>query len=145
MTKFEAPDPAYWTRHGYAVANPDMRGIAHSEGNTTMLGPQEAQDGYDLIEWIAQQDWSNGKTALTGTSYLAWSQWFIAAERPPHLTTINPTEGLSDAYRDLAFIGGIPDKNFIERLAVNHVSANDAKREDLAKEMDADPLVTAPV
>nr|WP_269780575.1 hypothetical protein [Pediococcus pentosaceus] len=58
---------------------------------------------------------------------------------------MNPTEGLSDAYRDLAFIGGIPDKNFIERLAVNHVSANDAKREDLAKEMDADPLVTAPV
>lgn len=145
LTKFEAPDPAYWTRHGYAVANPDMRGIAHSEGNTTMLGSQEAQDGYDLIEWIAQQDWSNGKTALTGTSYLAWSQWFIAAERPPHLTAINPTEGLSDAYRDLAFIGGIPDKNFIERLAVNHVSANDAKREDLAKEMDADPLVTAPV
>ncbi len=45
----------------------------------------------------------------------------------------------------MTFIGGIPDKNFIERLAVNHVSANDAKREDLAKEMDADPLVTAPI
>ena len=51
LTKFEAPDPSYWCAHGYAVCNPDMRGIAHSEGNTTMVGSQEDQDGYDLIEW----------------------------------------------------------------------------------------------
>ncbi len=119
LTKFEAPDPAYWCAHGYAVCNPDMRGIAHSEGDTTMIGSQEAEDGYDLIEWLAAQSWSNGKTALTGTSYLAFSQWYIAAEQPPHLTCINPTEGLADGYRDLAFIGGIPDPNFIERLQVN--------------------------
>lgn len=145
LTKFEAPDPSYWCAHGYAVCNPDMRGIAHSEGNTTMVGSQEAQDGYDLIEWIASQEWSNSKTALTGTSYLAFSQWYIAAEQPPHLTCINPTEGLSDGYRDLAFIGGIPDKNFIERLQVNHVSAKGAKRENLVKEMDCYPLATAEV
>ena len=145
LTKFEAPDPSYWCAHGYAVCNPDMRGIAHSEGNTTMIGSQEAQDGYDLIEWIANKEWSNGKTALTGTSYLAFSQWYIAAEQPPHLTCINPTEGLSDGYRDLAFIGGIPDKNFIERLQVNHVSDKGAKREDLVKEMDSYPLATAAV
>ncbi|WP_427814569.1 CocE/NonD family hydrolase (plasmid) [Enterococcus sp. 22-H-5-01] len=140
LTKFEAPDPDYWCAHGYAVCNPDMRGIAYSEGDTTMLGSQEAEDGYDLIEWLADQAWSNGKTALTGTSYLAFSQWYIAAEQPPHLTCINPTEGLADGYRDLAYIGGIPDKNFIERLQVNHVSATGAKREDLVKEMTAYPL-----
>lgn len=145
LTKFEAPDPAYWCAHGYAVCNPDMRGIAHSEGDTTMIGSQEAEDGYDLIEWLAAQSWSNGKTALTGTSYLAFSQWYIAAEQPPHLTCINPTEGLADGYRDLAFIGGIPDPNFIERLQVNHVSATGAKREDLIKEMAAYPLADADV
>ncbi|WP_413497272.1 CocE/NonD family hydrolase [Carnobacterium maltaromaticum] len=145
LTKFEAPDPAYWCAHGYAVCNPDMRGIAHSEGDTTMIGSQEAEDGYDLIEWLAAQSWSNGKIALTGTSYLAFSQWYIAAEQPPHLTCINPTEGLADGYRDLAFIGGIPDSNFIERLQVNHVSATGAKREDLIKEMAAYPLADADV
>ena len=145
LTKFEAPDPDYWCAHGYAVCNPDMRGIAHSEGDTTMIGSQEAEDGYDLIEWLAAQSWSNGKTALTGTSYLAFSQWYIAAEQPPHLTCINPTEGLADGYRDLAFIGGIPDPNFIERLQVNHVSATGAKREDLIKEMAAYPLADADV
>ena len=110
-----------------------------------MIGSQEAQDGYDLIEWIANKEWSNGKTALTGTSYLALSQWYIAAEQPPYLTCINPTEGLSDGYRDLAFIGVIRDKNFIERLQVNHVSAKGAKREDLVKEMECYPLATAAV
>ncbi|MTV81482.1 CocE/NonD family hydrolase [Secundilactobacillus folii] len=145
LTKFEAPDPNYWVAHGYAVCNPDMRGIAHSEGNTTMIGSQEAEDGYDLIEWLAAQSWSNGKTAMTGTSYLTFSQWYIAAEMPPHLTCINPTEGLSDAYRDLAFVGGIPDENFINRLAVNHVSATGAKREDFTKEMKAYPLADAPI
>lgn len=146
LPKFEGPDPDYWVAHGYAIANPDMRGIAHSEGNTTMIGTQEGEDGYDLIEWIAQQDWSNGKTALTGTSYLAFSQWFIAAQQPPHLTAMSPTEGLSDAYRDIAFIGGIPDKNFLDRLDVNHVSAIEGtKREDLTLEMDSDPLIDAPI
>jgi predicted acyl esterase len=140
LTKFEAPDPAYWVQHGYAVCNPDARGIAHSEGDTTMIGSQEAEDCYDLIEWLAAQDWSNQKTALSGTSYLAFSQWFIAAGQPPHLTCISPTEGLQDAYRDLAYIGGIPDPNFLHRLQINHVSATGAKREDMVAEMEAYPL-----
>lgn len=44
LTKFEGPDPAYWCAHGYAVCNPDPRGIAHSEGDITMIGSQEASD-----------------------------------------------------------------------------------------------------
>ena len=61
-----------------------------------MVGSQEAQDGYDLIEWIASQEWSNSKTALTGTSYLAFSQWYIAAEQLLTLLALILTEGLSD-------------------------------------------------
>lgn len=145
LTKFEGPDPDYWCPLGYAVCNPDPRGIAHSEGDITMIGSQEAEDCYDLIEWIASQSWSNGKTALTGTSYLSWSQWFIAQGAPPHLSAINVNEGLSDGYRDLVYGGGIPDPNFLERLKMNHVSALGAKREDLAAEMEKYPLANAPV
>lgn len=140
LTKFEGPDPDYWCSKGYAVCNPDPRGIAHSEGDITMIGSQEAADCYDLIEWLAVQDWCNGKTALTGTSYLTFSQWFIAAARPPHLTCIAPHEGLQDAYRDLCYVGGIPDPNFIGRLQVNHVSASGTRREDMIDEMYAYPL-----
>jgi predicted acyl esterase len=144
LTKFEGPDPDYWCWKGYAICNPDPRGIARSEGNITMIGSQEANDCYDLIEWLAVQDWCNGKTALTGTSYLTFSQWFIAATQPPHLTCIAPHEGLQDAYRDIAFVGGIPDPNFLNRLQVNHVSSTKGVlREDMIEEMKKYPLANA--
>jgi len=44
LTKFEGPDPDYWCNKGYAICNPDPRGIARSEGNITMIGSQEAND-----------------------------------------------------------------------------------------------------
>ena len=76
-------------------------------------------DCHDLIEWLAVQDWCNGKVAMSGTSYLAISQWFTAAEQPPHLTAISPWEGFSDVYRDLVMRGGMRDTGFAERLQKN--------------------------
>jgi len=145
LQKWEGPDPAWWCPKGYAIINPDARGIAHSPGKTTMIGTQEAEDAYDLIEWLAEQPWCNGKVALSGCSYLAFSQWFIAAEQPPHLTCINPHEGLSDAYRDFAFRGGIEDKGFVEVLEGAHCGIAGNMREDWQAEMDAFPLITHPV
>ena len=140
LEKFEGPDPAYWCQHGYAICNPDARGIAHSEGDISMIGTQEGRDGYDVIEWLAQNEWCNGKVALSGTSYLAFSQWFIAAQQPPHLAAINPTEGLSDGYRDLAMRGGIPDFDFVARLQANHVNPKENLREDVTEEMRQFPF-----
>ena len=55
LQKFEGPDPDYWCPKGYAIVHPDPRGIGHSEGDITMLGTQEGEDGYDLVEWVAQR------------------------------------------------------------------------------------------
>lgn len=140
LAKFEGPDPAYWCAQGYAICNPDARGIAHSDGDIMMIGTQEGQDCYDLIEWLALQDWCNGKVGMSGTSYLAFSQWFIAAEQPPHLAAINPNEGLSDAYRDLSMRGGMPDLSFTKRLQINHVNAKEVRREDVYEEALHYPL-----
>lgn len=145
LAKFEGPDPAYWCAHGYAICNPDARGIAHSEGDSTLIRSQEARDCYDLIEWLAVQDWCNGKAGLSGTSYLAFSQWFIAAEQPPHLAAINPNEGLSDGYRDLSMRGGMPDLHFTRRLQVNHVNAGSVQHEDVCEEALHYPLANHPV
>ncbi|MGQ8335886.1 CocE/NonD family hydrolase [Sunxiuqinia sp. A32] len=138
LAKFEGPDPAYWCAKGYAVCNPDPRGIAMSEGDSSMIGRQEGKDCHDLIEWLAAQEWCNSKVAMSGTSYLAFSQWFTAAEQPPHLAAINPWEGLSDAYRDLSMRGGMPDLHFTMRLQVNHVG--NGKREDVHAEALRYPL-----
>ncbi|MBQ2617431.1 MAG: CocE/NonD family hydrolase [Synergistaceae bacterium] len=135
LQKFEGSDPAYWCSHGYAVCNPDSRGITKSGGTIYTIGSHEAQDGYDLIEWLAAQDWCNGKVALSGTSYLAFSQWFIASAQPPHLAAINPEEGLSDAYRDLISRGGITDVGFAARIQFSQAHEGDPVQwEDLAAE-----------
>lgn len=115
LAKFEGSNPAYWCAQGYAICNPDARGVAHCEGDIAMIGTQEGRDCYDLIEWFAIQDWCNDKVGMSGTSYVTFSQWFIAAEQPPLLAAINPNEGLGDGYRDLSKRGGMPDPNFTQR------------------------------
>lgn len=108
LEKFEGPDPAYWCDHGYAVINSDARGTYNSQGDIYFFGLQEAEDGYDLIEWLVTQDWSNSKVGMAGNSWLATVQWFVAAQRPPHLFAIAPWEGWADFYRDTLAEGGIP-------------------------------------
>ena len=108
QAKFESPDPGYWCRIGYAVANVDPRGVGHSEGNVELFNTADGKDGYDFIEWITAQDWCNGKAALAGNSCVAMTQWRIAAEQPPHLACIAPWEGTSDQYRESLWEGGIP-------------------------------------
>ena len=62
LEKFEGPDPAYWCSHGYAIINPDPRGVYSSNGDIHYWGTQETEDGYDLIEWTAEQSWCNGES-----------------------------------------------------------------------------------
>ncbi len=138
LHKFEGPDPAYWCAQGYAVCNPDPRGSYNSDGDIRVWSRAEGEDYHDLIEWLGVQDWCTGRVGLTGNSYLAISQWFAAAERPPHLAAIAPWEGMSDIYRDLVVRGGIPDYGFARRLASAFVGGNG--REDLVAEAEAHPL-----
>lgn len=116
LNKFEAVNPGYWCAHGYAVIAPDSRGVFMSEGDIYAYGNQESQDEYDVIEWAGVQPWSNGKVGLAGNSWLATSQWGVAALRPPHLAAIAPWEGASDRYRDHSCRGGIPELIFGERI-----------------------------
>lgn len=116
LQRFEGADPAYWVNHGYAVLNLDPRGVGRSHGNIVYWGRQLAEDGYDFVEWIAGQPWCDGKVAMTGNSFLAVSQWFIAAERPPHLAAIAPWEGFSDHFREVGNRGGIPATAFAETI-----------------------------
>lgn len=114
MSKFESPDPGYWCRHGYAVANVDPRGVGHSEGDINLFGTQDAIDGYDFIEWVAQQHWCNGRVGMGGNSCVAMTQFRIAAQQPPHLVCIAPWEGTTDIYRESIYEGGVPALAFNE-------------------------------
>jgi putative CocE/NonD family hydrolase len=115
--KFEAPDPAEWTSRGYAIVNPDVRGAYDSQGNIRWWCSDEGRDGYDVTEALAVMPWCNGSVAFVGNSWLAISQWFIAAQRPPHLKCIAAFEGASDIYRELICRGGVPQRAFLDFLA----------------------------
>jgi predicted acyl esterase len=121
MAKFESPDPAFWCRHGYAVANVDPRGVGNSEGDINLFGTQDARDGYDFIEWIAEQHWCSGKVGMGGNSGVAMTQWRVAAQQPPHLACIAPWEGTGDLYRESLFTGGIPARSFNEFILASLV------------------------
>ena len=111
-TSWEAPDPAFWVSRGYAVINVDLRGGGTAEGVSDLFSDQEAADYAEIIEWGGTQSWSNGKVGLLGVSYLAISQYKVAALRPPHLAAICPWEGFSDLYRDFARPGGVLENGF---------------------------------
>jgi predicted acyl esterase len=140
---FEGPDPTHWCPRGYAVVNADPRGTWHSEGDATFADQtQEATDCYDVIEWAADQAWSTGKVGMTGVSYLAWIQWFVAALNPPHLAAINPWEGVSDMYREFFFHGGIRDTYFPAHWQDN-ISFSTTRVEDTVAMTKLHPLFDA--
>ncbi|KAJ5714362.1 Alpha/Beta hydrolase protein [Penicillium malachiteum] len=137
---FEGPDPAEWNLHQYAVAHVDARGCFKSQGDHVWHGTTEGLDGYDTIEFLSQFEWSNGRVALIGNSWLATSQWFIAAERPPHLACILPLEGLSDVYRETLCRGGVPYLPFWTFLRDNGLYGEN-KQEDVIAMVERHPLM----
>lgn len=142
MSKFESPDPGYWCRRGYAVANVDPRGIGHSEGDFIQFGSQDGLDGYDFIEWAAEQKWCNGRTALSGNSCVAMTQWRIASQAPPHLSCIAPWEGTSDMYRESICEGGIPAEQFIRFVMREAIGPN--YMDSLPENYKKYPYINAP-
>lgn len=137
-TSWEAPDPDWWVPHGFAVVNLDVRGAGHSDGVGALLSDAEAEDIYDAIEWIARQDWCTGPVGMLGVSYLAISQYKVAALRPPHLAAIVPWEGFTDAYRDLFYPGGVREVGF-SRLWTTLVRRSTRMSPDLGREVAARP------
>jgi len=90
---------------GIAVVFQSVRGRGKSQGQFGFFFV-EGRDGYDSVEWVASQDWCNGKVAMDGGSYLGTSQWLAAREKPPHLACIMPAVAAGDWFNEIPYIGG---------------------------------------
>lgn len=97
----------WYVSQGYAYVHADVRGSGQSEGEFRYHDQAEVLDYYDLIEWVARQDWCTGKIGGIGQSYYAVSQWWMGILNPPHLACIVPYDGSVDRYRDAGYHGGI--------------------------------------
>src|SRR5262245_44058780 len=114
----KAPPPAaqigggatpYLIKRGYIEVIVDVRGTGASGGSFEMFGPQQTQDGVDLVAWASTLPNSNGRVGTFGISYLGANQLFIAAAVGPNspLKAIFPVMAANDFYRDVATMGGI--------------------------------------
>jgi putative CocE/NonD family hydrolase len=109
------PDADYIARFvpkGYAFIGVNLRGSGCSGGVWDFFQPKEAEDGYDAVEWIAAQPWSNGRVGMIGKSYPGITQLFVAEQQPPHLVAIAPGHSYGDIYRDIAYPGGVFNYSF---------------------------------
>ena len=97
----------YFAPRGYAVVMMDLRGTGRSQGCLDHLGPKDARDIKQVVEWAASQSWSNGKVGMVGHSYVGSTPAVAAAQNPRGLATIVPSAGLARMY-DHQFQDGVP-------------------------------------
>jgi len=116
-------------KHGYAVMIQDVRGRYASDGEFTPY-QNEGKDGYDTIEWAAQQTWSDGSVGTFGLSYPGAVQWLAAVESPPHLKAMVPAMTFSTP-RNFFYSGGLFDGSWLEWIWLN-IAPDTRKRKNLA-------------
>jgi uncharacterized protein len=101
-----------YTDRGLVFVLQDVRGKGHSEGFYDAFA-DDIPDGYDTVEWIAKQPWSNGKIGITGASAMGITSNMAAIAAPPHLTAAYVIVAPND--RSLtSYMGGVlKDKDTI--------------------------------
>jgi uncharacterized protein len=107
----------YVTDYGFALVVQDCRGRFESEGEDGIFfddGWEGNRDGYDTVEWIASQSWSDGKIGTHGGSALGIVQILMAGAVPPHLTCQYIFVAASNLYSQAMFQGGGFRKAMIE-------------------------------
>jgi putative CocE/NonD family hydrolase len=105
-----------WARRGYAYVVQDVRGRGESDGEFYPL-VTEANDGFDTIQWITRQPWSNRRVGMMGGSYLGWVQVYAAARKPEGLITIVPSVTPPDPDRNFPVQFGIYEPSTLSWLA----------------------------
>ncbi len=128
----------YYAERGFVVVANDVRGRYASEGTWRLIA-DDPDDGFEVVEWIARQEWSNGKVGTFGTSYPGGTQHALAERNPPHLTAMVPVDAVSNCAGSGMRHGGAFELRFMNWIfqigAPNSRSAlaNPALRQALAE------------
>ncbi|MFN0028808.1 MAG: CocE/NonD family hydrolase, partial [Acidimicrobiales bacterium] len=90
---------------GYAAVYQDCRGRYASEGEDHVYG-DDALDGFDLLEWIATEAWSDGNVGLSGSSAGSTTALAAASQNHPSVKALFAQVGGSSIYDDVVYEGG---------------------------------------
>jgi len=105
MGFIEAGASDFFVPRGYVHLIVNLRGTGGSGGVFGFFDDQERRDMHDLVEWAADQPWSDGNVGMVGISYFAMTQMEAAVEQPPHLKAIFPVAGTFDLYESASHHG----------------------------------------
>ncbi|HXH17664.1 MAG TPA: CocE/NonD family hydrolase [Chitinophagales bacterium] len=104
----------FFTSYGYACVIVDVRGSGASFGERTMeFSPKEVKDGYDIVEWIIHQPWSDGTVGSTGVSYVGTTAELLLVNKHPAVKACIPRSSIFDLYNHMMFPGGVRQGPFI--------------------------------
>lgn len=93
---------------GFVVAVADARGTGYSEGVYDYYNFEGGPwDGFDTVEWLAEQGWCTGSVGIMGSSAAAISCYTTALSKPPHLKAMAANMHPGDFYFDQWFVGGV--------------------------------------
>ena len=102
----QATGNTLWTNREFALVVQDCRGSFKSEGEYRPFMTDHV-DGYDTIEWIAKQPWSNGKVGMYGASAMGIAANLASMMNPPHLVANFVMVARASIYNQSAFMGGV--------------------------------------
>ncbi len=116
----------WFAARGFALCRLDVRGTGSSGGIALdEYTAEETVDGYDAVEWLSAQPWSNGAVGMWGISYGGFTSIQVAALRPPHLSAIVPVMATDDRYLDdVHYRGGCVTVSELSQYAVSQVAMN---------------------
>ncbi|GAB9475924.1 Serine protease family s15 [Globisporangium polare] len=107
-----------FTTNGYAWVSVDVRGTGASAGAKKHdFADQEIDDGYEIIEWITKQPWSNGQVAAIGHGMEGVGALLLAASKHPALKAISLNGAPVDLYRSAFYPGGVKNRKALESYA----------------------------
>ena len=105
----------FFVARGYSVVIADARGSGASFGTRSAeIFPEEISDIGELINWVSEQHWCDGRVATTGTSYTANTTLASLITHPNALKLGVCRAPDFDWYRHLFAPGGIPNLWFID-------------------------------
>jgi uncharacterized protein len=104
----------FFVRRGFALVNVDVRGTGASFGTLRYpWSPECLRDAVELLDWIVNQPWSNGRVGGIGISYQGTTAEMLLATRHPALRAVVPMYNHPDAFADIGFPGGLFNQRFV--------------------------------
>ena len=116
--------------HGYALAQASTFGTGQSTHCQDVKGLGEQTGIQGVVDWLGEQEWSNGNVGLMGKSYAGTTNWEAAQQPSPYLKTIVPISG-SIGVQEMFYRNGSSESRAMLYDALYEGATTDATTDDM--------------